>query len=671
MKVAINPYYKKIFIFQLFLAAATIPFFRQHPTTILLLAIALLLLPWLTLALREVTHNLIKISLVFFSLAIVLNSYGTLRGLEPGLSLLLLVSILKGSELSTKRDQFIFLMMSVLCLVGHLLNVDQLIYVLYILIMAVWMVRLFFSIQAYDETNKVSLAWSRKKTRDMIFIFVIAIPQALFLFLFFPRFYVGNLAFSSGNSVSKVGFIDELNPGDWSKTIEDKTPIFRAKFIDGRPSRGGLYWRGAVLQKTHGFRWVIGDVPDEPERWGHYIGMGDVTRRYQVDFDSSVNNRLFTLPFTTQLDLKSQGKLLYMAGELFQVLTNHSVAPRYEAAISSPWLDLKLSKREKEKYLELPDISNRLSRFATEFQERFETPRELVDGLLAHYRELPFIYTLDPGSYSSRYPEDEFFFQRRRGFCEHYSSVTALLLRLWGIPSRIVTGFQGGVYNPVGDYFVLRGEDAHAWVEAYIEGEGWALVDPIRSIAPWRIEYGAQAFFSQQFSSDDQFDADFDLNPSIWRRTLFTIDSYYYRANLFFTSYREEGQRSFMELIGLSGYSPVRMLTLGGLVFVGFYLLSLLFYLPRSPKFAPFEKDFKLLKETMAKLGLEKSPGQSAGHYFSMVQDKLPKALQKDFAQLVQDYEHLKYSNQERAIAHGREFKKSVRLFIKQLTRQG
>lgn len=664
-ETSLNPYFKKVLIFQLFLAASTIPFISQHPTTVLLLGSALMLFPWLILSLKEMTHKLIKVSLVFFSLAIVLNSYGTLRGLEPGLSLLLLITILKGSEIATKRDQFIFLLMSILCLVGHLLNVDQLVYVLYILVMAIWMVRLFFSIESFDEKNRVSKKWSRKKSKDLLFIFGIAIPQAVLLFIFFPRFYVGNLVFSASSTTSKVGFIDELNPGEWSKTVEDKTPIFRAQFSDGKPSRGGLYWRGAVLQKSLGFRWIVGDVPDDIERLGFYRGKAEVDRRYKVDFDSAFDNRLFTLPFTTQVDLKSQGKVLNVSGELYHVLSAQSQAPRYEAATSQAWGGFEITETEKTQYLELPEVSNRLRRFAQDFKNRHETPKELIAALMNHFRQMPFVYTLDPGSYSTRYPEDEFFFQRRRGFCEHYSSITGLLLRLWGIPSRIVTGFQGGVYNPVGDYFVLRGEDAHAWVEAFVEDEGWVLVDPIRSIAPWRIEFGAQAFFSQQFSSEDEFNSDFEMNPPLWKRALFTIDSYYYQANLFFTNYREEGQRSFLEFLGLGGLSPVRLLAYIGGVFFVFYLISLVWYLPRGESGPAYEREFSRLKHKLGKL-----PYSSAEQFRVMTLGQLSEDLRGDFSHLVQTYERLKYSSDLVSKREERDFKKLIQRFLQKLSRQ-
>jgi protein-glutamine gamma-glutamyltransferase len=666
-----HPYYNKLFTFQLFLLAATLPFVQQHPLPVLFFGLVLLLFPWFFLSLKDVAHKTIKISLVFFSLALVLNSYGTLKGLEPGLSLLLLVTLLKSSELATKRDQFIFLLMTVLSLVGHLLNVDQLIYVLYILLMALWMIRLFFSSEGYDERRSQSFRWSTKKSKDLFFIFAIAIPQAVLLFFFFPRFYVGNLSFSGSSPISKVGFIDELNPGDWSKTVEDRTPIFRASFQDGKPSRGGLYWRGAVLQKSLGFRWVVGDVPDDLERWGFFIGRGDIDRRYRVDFDSSFEHRLFTLPFTIRMDLKSHGRVLNTPGSLYQVHSSQSQAPRYEAATSPPWGAFDLSEQEREQYLQVPEVSNRLQRFATDFKSRFSSDQELIQGLLAYYHEQPFVYTLDPGSYLSRYPEDEFFFQRRRGFCEHYASFTGLLLRLWGIPARVVTGFQGGVYNPVGDYFVLRGEDAHAWVEAFTPEEGWTLVDPIRAIAPWRIEYGAEAFFLQLNGLDDPLNSDFEMNPSLWKRTLFTIDSYYYRANLFFTNYREDAQRSFLDYLGLSEFSPVRLLVFVGGIFFAFYLFSLFIYLPKRLPDPAYEMDFKLLKQSLLKAGFEKAPYQSAGHFHRLTEKHLPEHLRDDFSRLVHRYEILKYSSQTTSKSLERDFKKSIQLFIGELTRRG
>ena len=85
---------------------------------------------------------------------------------------------------------------------------------------------------------------------------------------------------------------------------------------------------------------------------------------------------------------------------------------------------------------------------------------------------------------------DEFLFDTKRGFCGHYASAFATLMRAAGIPARVVTGYQGGTFNRFADYWILRQSDAHAWTEVWIEGRGWLRMDPTSVIAPSRVERG-------------------------------------------------------------------------------------------------------------------------------------------------------------------------------------
>ena len=113
----------------------------------------------------------------------------------------------------------------------------------------------------------------------------------------------------------------------------------------------------------------------------------------------------------------------------------------------------------------------------------------LVDRALAMFGAQPFRYTLQP-PLLGRDSVDDFLFGTRAGFCEHYASAFAVLMRALGIPARIVTGYQGGERNPVDGYWLVRQADAHAWAEVWLAGRGWVRVDPTAAVAPQRIESG-------------------------------------------------------------------------------------------------------------------------------------------------------------------------------------
>jgi hypothetical protein len=113
------------------------------------------------------------------------------------------------------------------------------------------------------------------------------------------------------------------------------------------------------------------------------------------------------------------------------------------------------------------------------------------------FREQEYFYTLEPPRLEAN-AVDDFLFNTRRGFCEHFASALTMMARAAGIPARVVTGYQGGEYNPMGGYLIVRQSDAHAWSEVWLgEERGWVRVDPTAAVAPERIEQGLDAAMSE------------------------------------------------------------------------------------------------------------------------------------------------------------------------------
>ena len=110
----------------------------------------------------------------------------------------------------------------------------------------------------------------------------------------------------------------------------------------------------------------------------------------------------------------------------------------------------------------------------------------LVNAALTRLRTGGYVYTLEPGVYGQN-TADEFWFDRKEGFCEHIASAFVVLMRAMDIPARIVTGYQGGDRNPVDNAWTVRQSDAHAWAEVWIEGRGWVRVDPTGAVSPGRV----------------------------------------------------------------------------------------------------------------------------------------------------------------------------------------
>ncbi len=119
-------------------------------------------------------------------------------------------------------------------------------------------------------------------------------------------------------------------------------------------------------------------------------------------------------------------------------------------------------------------------------------PRALLARAFQFYNR-EFTYTLEPPTLDRHDPYDDFLFTSKQGFCEHYAGSFALLMRAAGIPARVVTGYQGGEVNPLNAELIVRQADAHAWVELWVEGEGWVRTDPTAAVSPLRVESGVNA----------------------------------------------------------------------------------------------------------------------------------------------------------------------------------
>ncbi|MFW2405144.1 MAG: DUF4129 domain-containing transglutaminase family protein, partial [Gammaproteobacteria bacterium] len=197
----------------------------------------------------------------------------------------------------------------------------------------------------------------------------------------------------------------------------------------------------------------------------------------------------------------------------------------------------------------LPEGSNpRAFEFARELREQTGSDRDFVDRVMSMFREQEFYYTLTPPSLGE-HTVDEFLFETRSGFCGHYASAFTLLARAAGIPARIVTGYQGAEFNPLGNYWIVRHADAHAWTEVWIDGN-WVRFDPTAAVAPWRIERG--------------YDDALELGPSdggalgsssFVNRLVMSWDAINAGWNRWVLSFGPEAQMTMMSLAGIENPS--------------------------------------------------------------------------------------------------------------------
>ncbi len=286
------------------------------------------------------------------------------------------------------------------------------------------------------------------------------------------------------------GFAPEITLGQSGEIRPSSTPVLHVRFADGEP-RAGLHWRGTALAEFDGRRWYNSPRGGTVLRAGEsgYIQLvSDEQRRrpgprsfYEVLLDGG-SEYLFLAGLPENVRLSSDLLVRTASGgvklpfgqneELRYVVYSYLGAGGAVDEVPS-----RLSSEDRYFNLRLPPMDSRTAELA-----RAITPGNGGDDARARsierYLRTQFAYSLDPVESDSRDPLAEFLFERRKGHCEYFASAMAVMLRQLGIPSRVATGYLGGTANPFTGLLVVRASDAHAWVEAWIPGQGWTTYDP-------------------------------------------------------------------------------------------------------------------------------------------------------------------------------------------------
>ena len=279
-----------------------------------------------------------------------------------------------------------------------------------------------------------------------------------------------------------------MSPGDFSELSISDTVAFRVRFDGPVPPHRALYWRGTVLTEFDGFRWsraaLRAYVMPAVEMLGEPVS-------YLVTLEPTGQRMLLALDM-----VESWPRRLARQSTDWQLLTRLPInaVVQYEVSSHPEYrAGLQLTTAMRRPHLRLPDDRNPRSRALAQAM-RAEATDDLgfVGAVLRMFREQEFFYTLTPPRLE-RDSVDDFLFNTRSGFCGHYASSFTSLMRAAGIPARVVGGYQGGDWNPVGGYLIVRQSHAHAWSEVWLEGRGWVRVDPTAAVAPERIERGLDA----------------------------------------------------------------------------------------------------------------------------------------------------------------------------------
>jgi len=488
---------------------------------------------------------LIRLPLTLAAVALVLVEYGSLWGRRAATTLLCIMLSAKMLELFRLRDMRMVASVAFFLIATQFLFSERLIYLAYLAV-GCWIATLaLVHVQRDAERpagEKPATPGFLKPVRDSGAILLMALPFALALFVLFPRLAQPLWGLPEHVMDARTGLSDSMSPGAIAELYADESPAFRVEFEGGPPPPEERYWRGPVLWNYDGDTWrrfFFSDVVDPPVP---EAGPGRYT--YRVQLEPNEQRWLFTLDYPARWSEEANLTLDYQLVRENPVTT----ALRYDVISEPEFRDApeELAAHFRHGAVNLPDDRNpRTIEQAREWREEFPDDRELIDHILNWFNTEPFYYSLDPGPLG-RHGMDEFLFELRNGFCEYYASAFAVLMRAADIPARVVTGYQGGLWQPAGEYLLVRQSDAHAWVEVWLEGSGWTRVDPTAAVAPSRIQAGGARSVAPSRGYIDW--------PAIRAiRDRYDIAQHYWnRWVLGFDAQRQDRMMAFLGLPGLS-----------------------------------------------------------------------------------------------------------------------
>lgn len=472
--------------------------------------------------------------------------YGTLLGRDAGAALLIAMLALKLMEIREARDLYIVLFLGYfLIIIGFLFTQN--------LWMGAYMLGAVILLTAVmNDLNRSEVTAIADNLRLASGLLLRALPLALVLFVLFPRMAGPLWGLPKDAFGAMSGLDDEMSPGQISQLGQSDAVAFRASFDGPIPPPQERYWRGPVLWDTDGASWRAGRVRDglsnkEPPPFTK----SGAAVTYTVTLEPHDRRWLFAL------DLVGGAPPAAAIDPDFLLLAATPLRERLRYTVSSypDGVASRLSAFERQRALQLPSNGNiRARALARRWHEHFSKAADIVQQALLQFRSEPFVYTLHPPPIDQNFV-DTFLFKTRKGFCEHYAASFAFLMRAAGIPARVVTGYQGGELNPLGNYLTVRQRDAHAWAEVWIDGKGWLRVDPTAAVAPERVELGIDNSM-QALGEAVRFDIpQAAWLGSLWRETLYGLDALNNKWNQWVLSYGPERQAELLGRLRLGSLS--------------------------------------------------------------------------------------------------------------------
>ena len=600
---------------------------RDKADTLLLVVAALLViahhfghLPWwtsatiavtllwrvaLTLQGRRQPPVWLLLPVALLAMAGVWYSFHTLLGRDPGVAMLALLLAFKLLEMHAKRDLYVVLFLSFFLMLTSFFYSQS---ILTGLAMVATIVVLLTAQITFQYTGNVPPLGRRLRTAGRLFL--LAAPLAAVLFVVFPRIQGPLWGMPGDARTGRTGMSDTMAPGTLASLALSEEVAFRVRFDGAPPPQARLYWRGVVLSQYDGRTWTrIGGRIYRRDDAATPLHVAGTPLPHEITLEPTEARYLFTLELTAP-NLTVPGERVAVSDEL----ESYTLRPmhrrvRYRAAAYAEYtVQSDLDPALTGKWLQLPAGFNPRAR-ALGRQWRAEAGSDnakVISAALAMFRRDGFAYTLEP-PLLGRDTVDDFLFDSRQGFCEHYAGAFVFLMRAAGIPARVVTGYQGGELNPVDGYLTVRQSDAHAWGEVWLPQRGWVRIDPTAAVAPERVSLGIGRALPQPAPFGLSGLAALQNDRNSWlSRLRFQANAVNNAWNQWVLDYNPERQRNFLSALSEWATDWRTLAVLPALLALGWLWRLLRARRGRDPVQTAWER-FELL---LARHGIRRAPDE-------------------------------------------------------------
>lgn len=600
---------------------------------------------WIYLKRQQPFPKIGTFLLTVLALGSIYLSYQSFIGVEAGVAVLSTFLFAKSLESKNRRDLIILFNFALFVAASSFLYSQSFGMAIVIVLCLISCLIGLYRIQTseFEQEPTTQRAALQQDAKHVAKFILYAIPFFILLFIFFPRLPpLWHIPIPENKGVT--GISDSMSPGDIAELSQSSALAFRIiGDVSKLPPRSELYWRALVLDEYDGQRWTSSFVNQQP-LMRQPMDSSPVPVGWNYQYLAADPSVFWIMGLEKSIPVERR----------YYNRQDWSIVPRRLTQRVEPiplqWMGTQYDPQAVGQYLARinTQVQRRLDPQAQQLAQRLytqsaEDPRRYVQNVLNWYQQNNFVYTLKPGQLGQN-RIDEFLFNSRQGFCEHYASSFVMLMRYVGIPARVVTGYQGGELAPDRKSWEVRQLDAHAWTEVWLD-QKWQRFDPTAMIAPQRIDGGMQNLMSQ--------DERVWSNNSTWTsqnnqwmtkmRVWSDYASYQWQSKV--VGYNAESQQNWLSKLGLSSaYSSIIVL-LGSIALL-ILAYGLRIYLKARQAQSPFDRAIQQLNQSLAD-DLKKQPAETFHHWMQRLSQQVKVENQSAFIEAIRIFEKYLYSGAE------------------------